>query len=189
MSPTVLLVDDEPHVLSSLRRGLHEEPFEILCAHSAQEALVFLQAKPVDVVVSDQDMPGTPGTVFLAEVHKAYPDTIRFMLTGKATLDVAIEAVNSGAISRFLTKPCIVSDLAATIRQALQHKELMLAANHLLQTVKTQSSELARLEAQYPGITNVHTDSDGVIIAEHDDMSLDELLLKLRHKTSRSGTS
>jgi hypothetical protein len=54
--------------------------------------------------------------------------------------------------------------------------------------VKIQSSELARLENEYPGITNVHTDSDGVIIAEHDNMSLDELLLKLRHKTSSSGT-
>jgi DNA-binding NtrC family response regulator len=184
MNPIVLLVDDEPHVLSSLRRGLYEEPFEILCAHSAQEALVFLQAKSVDVVVSDQDMPGTPGTVFLAEVHKSYPDTIRFMLTGKATLDVAIEAVNSGAISRFLTKPCIASDLASTIHQALQHKELMIAANHLLHTVKIQSSELSRLENEYPGITNVHTDSDGVIISEYDDTSLDDLLLKLRNKTS-----
>lgn len=184
MSTTVLLVDDEPHVLSSLRRGLHEEPFEILCAHSAKEALVFLQAKPVDVVVSDQDMPGTPGTVFLAEVHKSYPETIRFMLTGKATLDVAIEAVNSGAISRFLTKPCIASDLATTIHQALQYKELAAAANQLLHTVKKQSSELERLENQYPGITSVQTDSDGVIISDHDDISLDDLLFKLRHQDS-----
>lgn len=182
MHHTVLLVDDEPYVLSSLRRALYTEPFEILCANSAKEALILLQAKLVDVVISDQDMPGTPGTALLAEIRRSYPDTIRFMLTGKATLEVAMAAINEGAISRFFTKPCNDVDLAVTIRQALQQKELAAAAKRLLQTVESQAAELTRLEQQYPGITKVDSDSDGVIIAEPDDISIDELLRRLRQQ-------
>lgn len=182
MSHTVLLVDDEPYILSSLQRALYAEPFEILCANSAREAHILLQAKHVDVVVSDQDMPGTPGTVFLTEVHKSYPHTVRFMLTGKATLDVAIKAINDGAISRFFTKPCNDVDLAFSIRQALQQKELIAGAKRLLQKVESQSVELTRLERLHPGITHVNSDSDGVVIAEPDDISIDELLQELRRK-------
>jgi DNA-binding NtrC family response regulator len=188
MGHTILLVDDEPYVRSSLQRGFEfrNEPFETLGAGSAREALVILEAKDVDLVIADQDMPGMSGTELLAEIHKAYPDTVRYMLTGQGTLDVAIQAINSGAISRFFTKPCIIADLAVSIRQSLEHKELMVAAKQLLQTVKKQSTELERLERQYPGITNVEIDDEGFITINHDDMSLEELLQELRRKASRA---
>src|SRR5438128_8892209 len=69
MPHRVLLVDDEPDVLAGLRLALRKEPYEILCAHSADEALALLWAQTVDVVVSDQDMPGTTGIAFLARVR------------------------------------------------------------------------------------------------------------------------
>jgi DNA-binding NtrC family response regulator len=184
MTHTVLLVDDEPYILSSLQRGFEfrNETFETLSASSAREALVILEAKDIDLVIADQDMPGMSGTELLAEIHKKYPDTVRYMLTGQGTLDVAIQAINSGAISRFFTKPCIIADLAVSIRQSLEHKELTAAAKQLLQTVKKQSTELERLERQHPGITDVKIDHEGFITAESDEMSLDELLQELRRK-------
>jgi DNA-binding NtrC family response regulator len=188
MDHTILIVDDEPYVRSSLKRGfeLRNEPYTILDAGSAREALVILEAKTVDLVIADQDMPGMLGTELLAEVHTKYPDTVRYMLTGQGTLDVAIKAINSGAVSRFFTKPCIIVDLAASIRQSLEHKELMAAANQLLKTVKKQATELERLERQHPGITNVEMDHEGFITIINDDISIEELLYNLRCKAARA---
>jgi response regulator RpfG family c-di-GMP phosphodiesterase len=75
---TVLLVDDEPHVLAGLRRVLHKEPYTILCASSVHEAFVALRAQTVDAVITDQDMPGMRGTVFLATLCREFPETVRF---------------------------------------------------------------------------------------------------------------
>jgi DNA-binding NtrC family response regulator len=188
MEHTVLIVDDEPYIRSSLKRGFEfrNEPFEILDAGSAREALILLEAKRADLVIVDQDMPGMLGTDLLAEIYKKYPDTVRYMLTGQGTLDVAIKAINSGAISRFFTKPCIIADLAMSIRQSLEHKELMAAANQLLQTVKKQATELERLERQHPGITNVEIDHEGFITISNDEISLEELLHDLRCKAPRA---
>jgi response regulator RpfG family c-di-GMP phosphodiesterase len=85
MPYTVLLVDDEPNVLAGLQRALRKEPYLIFSATSAEMALVVLQARTVDVVISDQDMPGMRGADFLAKVRQEFPDTVRFMLTGKPT--------------------------------------------------------------------------------------------------------
>lgn len=186
MPYTILLVDDEPHVLSGLRRALHAEPFAIRCARSSEEAFAVLRAQAIDVVVSDHDMPGTPGTVFLAAVRRAFPETVRFMLTGKPTLDVAMQAINEGAISRFFTKPCNHVDLAVTIRQAIQQKELMAAAKQLLRTVQSRSAALARLEHQYPGITKIYTDAEGAIIAKPVDISVDDLVQQLRREAAKA---
>ena len=124
LAHTVLLLDDEPNVLSGLRRALRKEPYDLLCASSAHDALMLLHSRPVDVVISDQDMPGMTGTAFLAKVREVFPDTTRFMLTGKATLEVALQAINDDAVSRFLIKPCDPNMLANCIRQALRQKEL-----------------------------------------------------------------
>ena len=182
---TVLLVDDEPHVLAGLRRVFHKEPYALLCATSVEQAFVYLRAKTVDVVISDHDMPGMRGTAFLAKVRHEFPETIRFMLTGKPTLEVAIQAINEGAIHRFFTKPCNHFDLLLTLRQALQQHDLLVAAKCLLRAVRSQSAELAQLERHYPGITSVRRDEGGVIVAEPDEMSLEELVAQLRRETAK----
>ncbi|MCR4438165.1 MAG: response regulator [bacterium] len=125
MGHRVLFVDDEPHVLAALRRSLRKEPYELLCATSAAEALRLIATVPVDVVVSDEQMPGMSGSELLAEVRRRHPDTVRMMLSGKATLEGAIRAINDGAIYRFFIKPCDEVDLATTIRHALEHKDLV----------------------------------------------------------------
>jgi signal transduction histidine kinase len=122
VSATVLFVDDEPAVLDGLRRALRGQPFEILCATSAAEGLRLLDAQPIEVVVSDQDMPEMLGTAFLAEVRLRHPETRRFVLTGKPALAVAVEAVNSGAITGFFTKPSAPEEIATAIRAALDDK-------------------------------------------------------------------
>ncbi len=164
MKHKVLLVDDDKNLLKGLRRVLRKEPYEIAAATSAAEALGILGKQEIDVVISDQVMPRMAGTVFLAAVRQRFPDTVRFMLTGKGTLDTAIKAINDGAISRFFTKPCNVVDLAVTIRQALQQRDLMCAAKRLLNKVKQQDSFISQLEKDQPGITQVNRDDDGLVL-------------------------
>jgi len=87
MSHKVLIVDDEPHVTEGLKRVLRKEPYEILTASSANQALSILDREAIDVVISDDKMPGMSGSELLSIVSLDYPDTIRIMLTGHASLD------------------------------------------------------------------------------------------------------
>lgn len=163
MKPTVLLVDDEPNILEGLKRNLRKEPYRILIALSAKEALKILENNPIDVVVSDHDMPGMNGTELLAEVHKRYPDTLRFILTGKATLQMAIDAINKGAVHRFFTKPCHHFDLGMTICEALRQRELLAGTRRLLTTLRHQNNIIETLERNHPGIAAVARDETGAI--------------------------
>ena len=166
MQHTVLVVDDEPAIREMLTDALAREPYEVLCAGSAEEALTVLAAEPVDVVISDEVMPGMSGSEFLAIVRQQYPDTVRVVLTGYASLEAAVRAINEGEIYRFFTKPCNMVDLVATIRQALQHKELMAENQRLHNIVRQQSFSLEALERRHPGITKVKRDAGGAVIID-----------------------
>jgi len=85
MARKVLFVDDELHVTEGLKRALRKEPYEIMSANSADKALEILARQPVDIVVSDEKMPGMSGSEFLTVVCRKYPDTIRIILTGHAS--------------------------------------------------------------------------------------------------------
>ncbi|NIA15648.1 MAG: response regulator [Nitrospiraceae bacterium] len=181
MNHTVLLVDDDVNLLEALGRQLHGEPYRIITAQSGQEALAVLNDTSVDVVISDQEMPGMKGTQFLWQVKRAFPDAILFMLTGKATLRAATLAMNEVGVARFFVKPCNAVDLVLTIRQALQHRALTAFAKRLLKKVKQQDAILAFLEQESPGITQVKTDSRGIVRLDEDDPAdCDALIEELR---------
>jgi two-component system, probable response regulator PhcQ len=164
--PSVLFVDDDPNVTAGLKRTLHQQPFEVLTARSAIEALGLLAARKVDVVVSDEMMPGMSGADFLSVVCNRYPDTIRMILTGHASLEAAIRAINRGEIYRFFTKPCNDVELAVTIRQALEQKRLMTERQDLMRQVNEKSALLKQLERISPGITEVRRDAMGGLVLD-----------------------
>ena len=172
-SHKVLIVDDERAITELLQDVLSTEPYELLSAGSAEEALELLETEPVDVVVSDEMMPGMSGSEFLSIVRRQYPDTIRIILTGHANLEMAIRAINEGEIYRFFRKPCNVFDLAITIRQALQQKALMAEAFRLLKMARRQKRTIEALERKYPGITKVKKDSTGEILLDDDTLPQD----------------
>ncbi len=140
MTHTVLLVDDEPNVLNGLIRILHKEPYEILTANTAEEAAELLENENVDLIVSDEEMPGMSGTEFLACVARDYPDVVGIVLTGNPTLPAALRAINEGKVYQFFTKPCNEIDLAITIRRALEQKDLKEKSRELLEVTKRQSA-------------------------------------------------
>lgn len=160
---TVLFVDDEPHVLAALKQALRKSELVIETATSGEEALERLAHAPVDVVVSDERMPGTQGSELLTVVRAADPSTIRILLTGQASVEAAIRAVNEAGVHRFLTKPCPPQVLLAAIR------ELVAARNADRQARRaaagpTVSGELEALEREHPGIATVHRTGSGAVV-------------------------
>jgi len=142
MKPRILLVDDEPNVLSALRRQLRDQ-YEVEVQSAPAEALKQLnRAKPYAAAVSDYRMPGMNGIEFLNELKKSSPDTTRLMLTGYADLDSAIRAVNDGNVFRFLTKPCERDNLLQNVADAVRQHELVTAKRVLLEKTLKGSVEL-----------------------------------------------
>ena len=162
----LLLVDDEPNLTSALVRSLDRKQFEIFTADSAQQGLMILAGNEIDVVVSDERMPGTTGSQFLSEVRKKWPNTIRMILSGQADLEAAVRAINEGEVYRFLLKPCHPQELQMTILQGLQHKKLVAQSRKLLMEHQKNMNLLEALEKDNPGITKVEMDDDGVIDME-----------------------
>ncbi len=118
---TLLLVDDDVKVLSALRRLLSTNGYRILAATGPEEAFELLARNSVGLVVADHYMPGMNGTEFLARIRSLHPSCVRIALTGYANLDIVMDAVNQGAIFKFITKPWQDEQLKETIHEALQH--------------------------------------------------------------------
>ena len=98
---TLLLVDDEPNILSSLKRLLRRDGYEVLTAESPEIAFDLLAKHDVQVIVSDQRMPSMSGTEFLARAKKLYPNTVRLILSGYTDLDSVTDAINRGRFTAF----------------------------------------------------------------------------------------
>lgn len=148
---SVLCVDDEPNVLQSLKRLLRKEKYRIMTAESGEAALKILEQHKVDLVISDQRMPGMNGTELLSRVKDLYPGILRIMLTGYTDVDSITDSINKGHIYKFFLKPWNDHNLKLEIRQALEQYELIKANKRLDQTVVQQNQQLKeineRLEA------------------------------------------
>ena len=140
---TLLLVDDEESIVASLKRLLRRSGYQIVTAYSAAEGLKRLAEVDVDVIVSDQRMPGMTGVEFLRRAKKLYPDTVRIVLSGYTELQSITDAINEGAIYKFLTKPWDDDLLRANIDEAFRQKELTDENRRLDREVHAAILELA----------------------------------------------
>ena len=105
MDRKLLLVDDEPNILSALTRLLRHDGYRISRAASAAEGLALLEREQFGVILSDQRMPEMSGVEFLEAAKQLHPHSIRIVLSGYTNLECVTDAINKGAIYRFLTKP------------------------------------------------------------------------------------
>lgn len=145
---TLLLVDDEENILSSLKRLLRRDGYRILTANSGQAGLDILASEPVDVIVSDQRMPHMTGVEFLRIAKEHSPDSIRMVLSGYTDLQSITDAINEGAIYKFLTKPWDDEHLRANIEEAFRRKTIVNENRHLQDAVSQANTELAAANAQ-----------------------------------------
>lgn len=170
MRPTVLLVDDEANVTAALKRRMRKEPYDVLTASSAKEAISLLERRPIDLVITDEQMPGMCGSELVALIAQRFPGTIRMILTGHASLDAAIRAINEGSIYRFFVKPCNEVDLLYSVRHALQQKHLNEENDYLRREVRRKNAVISRLENESPGITRVDRDDEGAVLIDATDV-------------------
>ncbi len=124
---TILCVDDEEDILKTLTRLFRKEPFRVLTASSGKEGLNILKnTENIGLIMSDQRMPEMSGTEFLRAAASLAPDSPRMILTGYADMNTAIEAINLGGASHFLTKPWDDVELLQVVRDGLQRYALIL---------------------------------------------------------------
>jgi two-component system, probable response regulator PhcQ len=174
---TILLVDDEPSVTDALKRAFRREPYDLLTATSAFAAQQILERQHVDVVVSDEQMPGMSGSEFLSSVRSQFPHTIRMILSGQASLEAAVRAINEGEVYRFFLKPCNPTDLIFTIQQALSHKRLEEQSRRLLRRYQKQAALLARLNHNGSDLLRLDTDEQGAVVLDETDAEVPVLNL------------
>jgi diguanylate cyclase (GGDEF)-like protein/PAS domain S-box-containing protein len=117
---TLLVVDDDPNVLTALHRVFRRDNYRVLSAVSPDEGFELLALYRVQVILCDQVMPGMSGIEFLSKVKEMYPDTMRIILSGHAGVETVLDSINRGAIYRFYTKPWNDAELRDNVRLAFR---------------------------------------------------------------------
>jgi signal transduction histidine kinase len=138
---TILVVDDEPDVLESLRHLFHRR-YRVLLAEGGSEGLRILDEEDVHVILSDQRMPGMTGDQFLKNARELRPDAVRLLFTGYAEIQTVIDAVNQGGIFRYIHKPWDASELEALIAQAADQYELLAERRRLVSQLREANALL-----------------------------------------------
>jgi response regulator RpfG family c-di-GMP phosphodiesterase len=194
----VLFVDDEENVLRSLKRLFFDVPFEVFTAASGKEALDILREKEIAVIISDQRMPEMDGAQFLEKSKVLSPQSIRMVLTGYADMNAAMDAINRGGASRYITKPWRDDELAVTVKDAVEMYRLTKENIYLTELTKKQNEELQKwsseleLDVQQQSIDLTRQNQDLTALNEKLDRNLDTTitsfanLIELRDKTVRN---
>lgn len=151
---TLLLVGDEPDAIAALQQQLQPDGYRILTAASGAEGLALMEGHLIDVVVSDQDLPGMTGLEFLRQASMLHPESMRIVLSSKADLQAATHAINENAIYRFVTKPWDGGPLRSLVEQAFHHKEVDNENASLSIKVRTANQELAASNRKLQEVLN-----------------------------------
>lgn len=137
---TILIVDDEPVVLSALKETLEREHFHVVGCTSPLKALAILAERDFSVIISDQRMPEMMGLDFLVESRRIRPHASRILITAVLALPTIVDAINRGEIFRFVAKPWLREELIATVRNAVQRHDLI-THNQVLQAETQRLNE------------------------------------------------
>ena len=142
---SVLFIDDEAHILSSLRRLVRPLKLETFFATSGAEGLKILEENNIDLIVSDMRMPEMDGAEFLTKARQMQPETVRVLLTGYADMSSTIDALNHGGIYRYISKPWDDDELKSVISDGLKIKRLEREQIELTELTKQQNDQLQDL--------------------------------------------
>jgi response regulator RpfG family c-di-GMP phosphodiesterase len=142
---TILCVDDQENILSSLMRLFRNDGYNVITATSGEEGLRLLEQHSVDLIISDMRMPGMDGATFLCEAADRWPDTMRILLTGHADLKDTVTAINDAAIFQYVNKPWDDDDLRQRVVEALTIRMYTEDKKRLEQLTQQQNEELKHL--------------------------------------------
>ncbi len=143
--PIILVVDDEPQILASLRRLFAFEDWRVQVAADAPQALTMLKRESVAVLMTDQHLGGMPGVELLRQAQELSPATTRILFSGHIDVELLRAAVNGGQVYRFVTKPWDDAEVLAAIRQGVERWRLVTTNQHLSDQAASQYADLGRL--------------------------------------------
>jgi response regulator RpfG family c-di-GMP phosphodiesterase len=152
---TVLAVDDEPEIVESLARALRGESYGFIGTTSPERARELLDGGRIDLLIADIDMPGINGLELVAHVRRTRPAVVRILLTGDASLESAMDAINRGEVHRYFTKPWRNEALRRSIRDALARADELRRRADAGASVEARERLLDALDRAYPGIRAV----------------------------------
>jgi two-component system, probable response regulator PhcQ len=135
---TVLVVDDEPVVGSSIRGVLEKSGYRVVTAESGDEALLLLASEQIEVIISDQMMPGMTGVDLLKLVRVRHPLVVRIMLTGETDPELPVRSINEGEVYKFLRKPWDNRELRTVVSLAFEVARLEQQKRHLIALLRNQ---------------------------------------------------
>ncbi|MET0963636.1 MAG: HD domain-containing phosphohydrolase [Noviherbaspirillum sp.] len=177
----ILCVDDEPNILSALRRLFRGEGYQVLTEETGSAGLRVLETQTVDIVISDMRMPEMDGAQFLERVRTRWPDTIRLLLTGYADVALIINAINRGEIYRYITKPWEENDILLVVRHALERKGLEREKLRLEELTRHQNEELRILNMTLESKVALRT---AELVELHGQLQQSNVKLKKNYLTS-----
>ncbi len=160
--PVVVCVDDDEAMLATVARCLRREPIEVRATLSASEALGWIAADEIAVLVSDYEMPEMTGAQLAGHARRVRPETVRILLTGRRTLETAVDGINQGEIFRFLNKPFDNELLRQTVQEAIARNKELLAMSGDRERRERREALREALEQEFPGISEV-TRIEGMI--------------------------
>ncbi|MEL6178584.1 MAG: hybrid sensor histidine kinase/response regulator [Myxococcota bacterium] len=151
---TLLILDDELDILDALYR-LFRNHYQVLTTTDVDKAFEMIDTNPISVVMSDQRLfQRMTGVDFLSEVRNRSPDTVRMLFTGYASLEAVVDAINSGRVYGYITKPWTPRELKAKVAQAVEHYDLKQDRKQLLHELKLANIDLERKNAQLAAANN-----------------------------------
>ena len=145
--PSLLFVDDEPSILSALRRLFRPHGYRIFTAEGGAAGLAVLEQQQIDLVVSDMRMPEMDGASFLKQVRARWPKVMRILLTGYADIGSTVSAINEGEIYRYIAKPWDDNEILSIVREATERQRLEAENQRLSQLIQAQNEELKALNS------------------------------------------
>lgn len=163
----IVCVDDDEAIVSAVSRCLRREPsYEVRQTLSPQQVLEWVTTEEVAVLVSDYEMPEMTGAQLAGQVKRVRPETVRILLTGRRTLDTAIDGIHQGEIFRFIGKPFEDKQLREAVAEAVaRHEELIALSGDRQRRLRRQAMNQA-LEQEYPGISQVERDGEVVVVTD-----------------------
>jgi len=172
----LLVIDDEEEILKSLFRQFRKL-YRVHTASSGEAGIEIIRSTPIEVIISDQRMPGMTGTQFYARIKHQYPDAMRLILTGYTDIESVIAAINDGHIFRCITKPWNDVELESTVREAFQmhdlvvHNKLLIlelqkARDQLEERVRERTTELSKANEELQRLNTLKNELLGM--AAHD---------------------
>lgn len=167
----ILFVDDEPSILSALRRLFRPLGYQVLLAEGGAAGLAMLQAQHVDLVVSDMRMPEMDGVQFLEQVRQGWPEVVRILLTGYADITSTIGAINRGEINRYISKPWDDQEIVLAVQDGLRRQQLERENQRLAQLNQAQTQELQDLNQQLAQANTQLQDSNSQLQQANDSLS------------------